>query len=404
MNRAIMQTTRVIAMCVPLLGLWVGCVPDFSLPDVLNLPWLAPADASDVGGSGGAVQRPVGATSFTVAGEVIGKGMYQLYELGPALTGEQWSLSADLYAATGFTVVLFDDNYDMLARGIVRAGNPLSHVLREDVATLRVGVAPTSTSNGGAFSFRAALTGTTGVPAPRTQVVYLDFGGAAGLTVHSRRDIAFGPFNSGLVGDAYANDTEYFCRTIVDEVRRDYAGYDVIVWSSLDGPPPAAVHSVVHFGADGRGLLGLADSVDQYNVNLNQRAIVFTNSFSLYSGMRLSARQMAQIMPNTASHELGHLWGLYHTADPQHLMDTTGNVWDLVANQQFQRAPLEPTVFPYGQQNTPKLLTQIVGLNAATAEAAKGELLEKALDRKMVRDLLASELPCRCGNCLNPDE
>ena len=391
-------------MCVLLLGPWVGCVPDFSLPDVLNLPWLAPAGTTDGGSSGGAVQRPVGATSYTVAGEVSGRGNYQLFELGPALTGEQWSLSADLYAATSFTVVLFDDNYDMLARAIVRSGNPLAHVLREDVATLRVGVAPTSTGSGGAFNFRAALTGTANVPAPRTQVVYLDFGGAAGLTVNSRRDIAFGPFNSGLVGDAYADDTEYFCRTIVDEVRRDYAGYDVIVWSSLDGPPPAGVHSVVHFGGEGRGLLGLADSVDQYNVNLNQRAIVFTNSFALYSGMRLSARQMAQMMANTASHELGHLLGLYHTADPNHLMDTTGNVWDLIANQQFHRAPLETTVFPYGQQNTPKLLTQTVGRNADTAQAAKAELLEKALDRTMVRDLLATELPSRCGNCLNPDE
>jgi hypothetical protein len=107
---------------------------------------------------------------------------------------------------------------------------------------------------------------------------------------------------------------------------------------------------------------------------------------------------------NVASHEFGHLLGLFHTRVPKDLMDTTGTAWDLVADQGFLRAELEPSVFPCGFEDSPARLNDAVGRNPQWfGETAKAGLTEKALRKAALRVRAREELRSRCGNCLHPD-
>ncbi|MBN2447618.1 MAG: matrixin family metalloprotease [Phycisphaerae bacterium] len=343
-------------------------------------------------------------SAATFRGEVYGSDDYRLYNLGAAYAGEQWTVKRTAWGDEDFTVVLFDQNYDMLYRSVLGSSGSLTHVLREGVDNLYVAFARSSSSAGGAFEFEANYLSGAAVPAPRTQVVYLNFEGTSNLTVNRRTGISFPPFDAAMLGDEYAGQTQEIKDIILAEMQRDYAAYDVQIISSDDGPP-SGTYSIVHFGGDGAGLLGLADNVDKYNSNQTQNAAVFVNSYSLYWTMKLSTVEMGQMVSNTASHELGHLLGLYHTEDPEELMDTTGSAWDLVEDQQFKQAPLHDTVFPFGYENTPKLLLQTVGPRPGGAlDVDKSEDVAKSISRAKIREFMKQELPSRCGNCLHLDD
>jgi hypothetical protein len=224
---------------------------------------------------------------------------------------------------------------------------------------------------------------------PRIQQLWLNFEGVSALEVREVELRDVGAFDPSGIAPRYADDAVLLREAIVDCVRRHYAPFGVSVSSSSDGPAPQGPFSVVHFGGDHATLLGLADAVDPLNADLTQQAVVFTDRFAAYAGMQLDASQLAQMIGNVAAHEAGHLLGLYHTAAPADLMDTTGTAWDLVGDRSLSRAPLAPSVFPVGYQHAGLLLGEALG-TGGVAIASKAA----ARDRES-----PAAAACWCGSC-----
>jgi hypothetical protein len=221
------------------------------------------------------------------------------------------------------------------------------------------------------------------------QVVYLNFAGGQDVQVQSRGPISFGAFDAAVLGAAYVTQTQRLKDVIVATMRERYALYEVEFLTSDDGPPPAdGQYSAVHFGGYDNVLLGLADGVDMYNEIPVQDAIIYVERFAPYQVMEMTPEELGVMIGNVASHELGHLLGLYHTSNADEVMDLSPSAWDLAGPQAFARAALEHTVFPTGAENTPRLLEETVGLRPEPAVAKSATLLSIA--RPKPRDIMGS--------------
>ncbi|MBN2446556.1 MAG: hypothetical protein JXO22_07520 [Phycisphaerae bacterium] len=286
---------------------------------------------------------------------------YELFDLGPAQPGDTWrvSISAD---AGRFVVVILDDDYNLLQRAKLVPGQTVTHVFRHEAKHVSVGVQPLDGIQ--TFELEAAAWSGHVAPEPRTQIVWLSFEGADGVSIQNGPALSFGAFDAATLNAAYAGQTQVIKDTIVQTVRDQYAGYNVVVLSSDEQPEPVEAHSTVYFGSGSDGLLGLADGVDRYNQDANDNAIVFVSAFAAYTTMNLAEDEMGHMIGNIASHELGHLLGLFHTRSEQyHLMDDAASAWDMTGAASLTRASLADTVFPVGMEDVPLYLAETIGTN-----------------------------------------
>jgi hypothetical protein len=343
-----------------------------------------------------------------IEGSLTDSSEYQMIHLGNGLAGDDWAISdsGGLMSSSTFLVALLDEQFNLLSRQMVSRSFSLEHIVRANTGSLYLGV--TSAYGGSDLDYRFEVRrGSVGaIPVPQAQIVWLNFAGGTDVAIHARSGVTFEPFDASTLGPQYAGATEVLKAAILAAVREDYTGYNVTVLSSDDGPAPDGPHATVHFGGLDTRLLGLADSVDQYNVDPWESAIIYVETFAEFAVMRLSDEEMAQMVANVASHEFGHLLGLFHTQQPTDIMDTTGTAWELVADQNFLRAPLEPSVFPFGFENSPAKLAHTVGVKPGGEESglAKPLATEKMRRKLALRALVQDVLPQRCGNCLHPDE
>lgn len=340
---------------------------------------------------------------LVLTGELQAPGAYQLFDLGPGQAGDLWT-AAPLRMSTSVVAVLFDADFNLLMRRNLADGSELVHVLRAPTAQVRLAVATAAGSTGGEFRLELSRAAGHPVPPPAPQLVWLNFGGASEVRVHRRSGLSFPAFEGAALGEAYAAHTDAIKRTIAEAMRADYGAFRITILSSDDGPPPAEPHTVIYFGGADSTLLGLADSVDNYNQVPAQSAIVFVDSFRAYETMKLTPEQMAVMIANVASHELGHLLGLYHTRKSDDLMDTTGTAWDLAGDQAFGRAPLEAHVFPTGMEDSGQLLMQTLGAAEPAAKEAARAAARKQSVHAWLRRFAEHETRQACGTCLHLDD
>jgi hypothetical protein len=402
-------------LLVVLFLLLAGCPAGLDIGNGTDFPG-GQTDSPDAGTNEPAIEQPAvndnsavaGATTAQLRGEVRSFGEYRLFDIGTAQRGDQLTIAVnDPFTTAGsFILAVFDENNDLVMRSIVGVGQPLTHHVRDFTSKLMIGVTPLSGSGGGPFQFRAERRPGGEPRAGTPQLVYLNFNGAANVRVHNRAAVSFGPFLASNIAVRFTGLTPQIRERITAVVREDYAPYQVTVVSSDDGPPPDEAHTTIHFGGNDSNLLGLADSVDLYNSLPVQSAIVYTDAFSAYEMMNLDAEELGLMIGNVASHELGHLLGLYHTKNPADVMDTTGSAWDLAGDQAFSRAALEPSVFPWGNENSPRLLEHAVGrredfVAAGRPTVASSTKLERVM---LMREITQIALRHGCGTCQHLDE
>lgn len=389
-------TAFVAAGCI--MG-WAGCTPGVSseedpLTTILGASAAAPEDSAIAGAANAESQR---------LSDRLGALEYKLYELGPAAAGDAFVVIPENGATTGgFVAALFDENQSLLMRTRLIQGTSLEHVLRRPSGGLTLGIMPVHNGRGGDFTVRIEKGRGAAIPDPRPQNVWLNFAGARSVIINGRRAQTFNAFEAGRLSSDYAAENAAMMALIVELIRADYAPYNVAIFDSNSDSPPSGEFSTVHFGGEEVGLLGLADSVDSYNADPSQAAIVYLDSFAPYVNMGLTYQEMAVMIANVASHELGHLLGLYHTRDPLDIMDTTGTARDLSEDQNFSRAALEQSVFAVGLEDSVMILSDTVGIRegaeVVTPHAAK------VVNQGLLQKVVQTDLLTMCGTCACLDE
>lgn len=280
--------------------------------------------------------------------------------------GDRVQASLTIHNGNDLVLGLLDDQLRLLAyadpASVVNGPRVVDIVLHEATSELIALVAARSASGTDrSYTARIEMIWGAGVLGYQPQTIVLNFDGATSVKIGRRSPVYVPPFDAAVIDGRLAGQTQTLRDLVVQLVREDYAGLDVAVYASGDpGIPPGGV-TTVHFGTYDAGLLGLADSIDPYNAQSDQNAIIYTDTFSLFGVLNPSVTEYAQVLANVASHEAGHLLGLRHTVDVHDLMDITATARQMLFDQWFRTAALHASVLPAGYQDSPALLAWALG-------------------------------------------
>ena len=215
----------------------------------------------------------------------------------------------------------------------------------------------------GTYRVDVELSSTGTVPPPVEQILMLDFDGGAVDSPALGTEI-LAPFDAGAISPIYQGQTEVLKEAIRATVEQNYARFNVTVMTTDDLPPgPDVLYSTIFFGGYDPMAFGIAESVDSYNMDCCDDAIIYTQSFepSIFS-VPPSVEELGVAIGNIASHEAGHLLGLNHVDDDWALMDDRSAADAFLEDQEFIEAPLSADIMPLGTQDAVLLLIETVGL------------------------------------------
>jgi len=304
------------------------------------------------------------------SGEII-RNSVDVFNLGAVLPGDRVivTVQASSNSTLDPTVAVFDENGALFQ-------------LNDDVDLMngrldsRIDGVVTEASNsfflaitkfffdpqGGPYQATVEIRRGVGFQPPPTQVLLLNFAGGS-ITLPADGTFNLGPFDAADIDATYAGETALIKQTIIDTVVENFAGTGLQIVSSDDNAQlEPGTFSTIHFGAFSSTKFGAAQSVDVGNLDRCDDGIVFTDDFDNPFATQPTATGIAIAIGNVAAHEAGHLLGLHHVADVAALMDTTGTASTLLADQTFKTARLAMTVFPFGDQNAPAILSRVIPL------------------------------------------
>lgn len=200
------------------------------------------------------------------------------------------------------------------------------------------------------------------VPPPVGQTLLLNFaGGEVNSPTLGRRLIS--AFNATAISPTYRGQSGTIKQVIVETVEQNFERFDITVITSDMGPPPSgSASSTIWIGGFNNTVFGIAESVDQYNLDLCDDAIIYSESFSPRSfSVTPTPESLGVAIGNIVAHESGHLLGLNHVDDDLDIMDEESPADAFLQDQEFQSSPLSDTIMPLGFQDGALLLTDTVG-------------------------------------------
>ena len=306
-----------------------------------------------------------------------------IWDLGPADAGDRVSCEITTAQYGNLIVGILDDGYNLFAR--TNASNATTYVRTLDVIvherTEHLYVTFTSVrDNDTSVDYNAIvrIERGQGIPASQRQVVVLDFTGASQVRIASRSAVNVPPFDATAISETFAGQTDLIVEYVYDMVLEDFGDLGVSIFLDTDPDCPTENISTIYFGTYSASLLGLADNVDDFNGDKTQSAIIYTDTFALFMNLRPDTHQIAQVLANVTSHEIGHLLGLRHTADPRSVMDINATASQMLQDQWFDTFDIHESVFTTGYQDAPIMLSWAVGGEVARPAITKLIARQKA--------------------------
>lgn len=305
---------------------------------------------------------------LAVQGGIDRSSDVDVYDLGEMFSGDRLVVDIESHDGLDAVVAVFDADANLIYLNDDRnffAGLVDPHidfVLRRDMGRCHVVVASSPNSRSfGTYTLAAAVMPDRDLPPPQPQTVLLNFDGAQAVEFGGRPPVAIPPFDAAAISETLDGLTDLLIDLILEHVRGDYTGLNVEIYTSLDAVDLGPEVSTIHFGAFDRALLGVAENIDEFNERTVQEGIIFTDTFKVFNVLDPTVKQFAQALANVASHEIGHLLGLVHTADTRGVMDITASLRQLMRDQAFSQSPLESSTFPLGFQDASLALVESVG-------------------------------------------
>lgn len=345
---------------------WAGCIPPIS-------PTTPLPTAKDIEPNNDITQAVAltldGAGRAGVSGSVEPSDDIDVYDLGPVEPGDRVRVevravggSLDPLAAlfnTDLDMINYNDDEDYEGN---RLDSVIDHIVRH--ATDHCYLAVTSSGfspSTGSYTIDVQVTRDGTVPDPQGQTVLLDFDGA---TVRIPGDATYniGAFDPGRVDSRLAGRDDEIQQRVQDVLEDRYSAYD-IDFITADDPAfnEDDEYSRLVFGGESITTFGIAQSIDHYNEDIADEAIIFTDYWTRPFSHTPTVDSIVTSIGNVAAHEFGHLLGLEHTADIIGLMDSSGTADTILVPQDFKLSPLYGQVFPFGWQDAPQLLLDTIG-------------------------------------------
>lgn len=331
-------------------------------------------------------------------GSLSGISDVDVYYIGPAEEGDRIELSIDT-SISAVSLGVFDQDGSLLELFRVPGRYGVltyQTYCRDTFSAVYVVITGLDGSSAvGDYSLGFKRTAGT-APAAQPQVVLLNFDGAANVSIAGTTAINIPAFDAANIDSRYAGQTSVIRAAILKNLQEAYSGLNVTFVPSDQAGSLSGVYSTIHFGTYNPALLGLADSVDSYNTDRDQAAIVYADTFSLFMALNPSVDEIAMALSNTTAHETGHLLGLWHTHDTTNIMDITASARQMLRRQMFHTSKLHRTVLPIGNENEANLLQWAVGgilkydsTNLRIVVAAEDDLRpDFAIDRHMLSTAL----------------
>ena len=316
---------------------------------------LEPIDLNEVFGKAPAVAWVDGAAEVTDAvqpdvqaflSEQLGQDIlpinYRILrfeQVGPLNNGE--TIQIEALSDVADHVALYDADYTLIPAGSMHDFDGRRRTLRIPItrdmpaAYLRVDLEYLSETNQPILR----LTRAEGIarPEPRGQTVVLHFGGQADVTFRSGYLV---PAQVGAIDDPAVR------QAATEQFRAIYAPYNVTVLTDSD-PQPAEPFGVVYIGPADLSTYnyGISEIIDSRNAYQDDIAVVDTNQPALEVAGLLGPETYGRAIGTIAAHEMGHLLGLEHVADPDALMtgvqcQGTGVDIERMLHRQIKRAPI----------------------------------------------------------------
>lgn len=311
-------------------------------------------------------------------GSVFDDADVDVFDVGPLSAGDRVVFDAStpessldvavaVFDADGRLAFTNDDRgggdarfYDSYGDFVVRhEGDPYYLVVS------RSGVAA-ATQRTGDYAVNVRITAGADVPAPAAQILFLNFEGGT-IDAPSLPRTRVRPFDAGLIDDIYEGETERLKGLILASMIENYARFNVTIFTSDAAPPAAGVKfTTIHVGCTDTDAFGISESVDVYNADRCDDAIIFAEVFTPQMFSRdPSVEEMGLAIGNVTAHEAGHLLGLNHVDDDTDLMDTVSPADAFLQDQDFKESVLSDTIMPIGTQDAVLLLSETVGLKGS---------------------------------------